>query len=106
MAMDLGFAQFFGRVNHDIVIHGLKRRIDDAGMIRLIRACMNAGVMDGGVAVDRHVGTPHGKPRSPLLLGEVGKARRARGSCFACYAVDGSSPHIAVFDGWSNESSG
>ena len=62
--------------------------------------------MDGGVAVDRYVGTPHGKPRSPLPQGEVDKARRARGCCFACYAVDGNSLNIAVFDGWSNESCG
>lgn len=61
-------------------------------MIRLVRAYLNAGIMDGGVVVDRHLGTPQGGPLSPLLanvlLDEVDKALEARGYSFARYADD------------------
>ncbi len=67
MVVDVDLVKFFDRVNHDILIDRLKRRIDDAGVIRLIRAYLNAGIMDGGVVVDRHLGTPQGGPRSALL---------------------------------------
>ena len=43
-----GLIKFFDRVNHDILIDRLQRRIEDAGVIRLIRAYLNAGIMDGG----------------------------------------------------------
>ena len=79
-------------MSHDILIDRLKRRIGDAGVIRLIRAYLNAGIMDGGVVVDRHLGTPQGGPLSPLLanvlLDEVDKALEARGHSFARYADD------------------
>ena len=92
VVVDVDLAKFFDRVNHDILIDRLKRRIDDAGVIRLIRAYLNAGIMDGGVVVDRHLGTPQGGPLSPLLanvlLDEVDKALEARGLCFARYADD------------------
>jgi RNA-directed DNA polymerase len=61
-------------------------------VIRLVRAYLNAGIMDGGVVVDRHLGTPQGGPLSPLLanvlLDEVDKALEARGYSFARYADD------------------
>uniref|UniRef100_UPI0020B12325 reverse transcriptase domain-containing protein n=1 Tax=Zoogloea sp. LCSB751 TaxID=1965277 RepID=UPI0020B12325 len=70
--------KFFDRVNHDILIARLKKRIEDAGVIRLIRAYLNAGIMDAGVVMERHLGTPQGGPLSPLLanvlLDEVGQA--------------------------------
>jgi len=92
VVVDVDLAKFFDRVNHDILIDRLKRRIDDAGVIRLIRAYLNAGIMDGGVVVDRHLGTPQGGPLSPLLanvlLDEVDKALEARGYNFARYADD------------------
>jgi RNA-directed DNA polymerase len=56
--VDVDLEKFFDRVNHDILVDRLKRRIDDAGVIRLIRAYLNAGIMDGGVVVERHRGTP------------------------------------------------
>lgn len=90
--VDVDLAKFFDRVNHDILIDRLKRRIDDAGVIRLVRAYLNAGIMDGGVVVDRHLGTPQGGPLSPLLanvlLDEVDKALEARSYSFARYADD------------------
>lgn len=92
VVVDVDLAKFFDRVNHDILIDRLNRRIDDAGVIRLVRAYLNAGIMDGGVVADRHQGTPQGGPLSPLLanvlLDEVDKALEARGYCFARYADD------------------
>ncbi len=92
VVVDVDLAKFFDRVNHDILIDRLNRRIDDAGVIRLVRAYLNAGIMDGSVVVDRHLGTPQGGPLSPLLanvlLDDVDKALEARGYCFARYADD------------------
>lgn len=92
VVVDVDLSKFFDRVNHDILIDRLKRRIDDAGVIRLIRAYLNAGIMDRGVVSERHLGTPQGGPLSPLLanvlLDEVDKALEARGYSFARYADD------------------
>ena len=92
VVVDVDLAKFFDRVNHDILIDRLRKRIDDAGVIRLTRAYLNAGIMNGGVVVDRQMGTPQGGPLSPLLanvlLDEVDKALEARGLCFARYADD------------------
>jgi RNA-directed DNA polymerase len=92
VVVDVDLAKFFDRVNHDILIDRLKRRIEDAGVIRLIRAYLNAGIMHGGVVVERHLGTPQGGPLSPLLanvlLDEVDRALEARGHSFARYADD------------------
>ena len=92
VVVDVDLAKFFDRVNHDILIDRLNRRIDDAGVIRLIRAYLNAGIMDGGVVLERQMGTPQGGPLSPLLanvlLDEVDKALEARGYSFARYADD------------------
>jgi RNA-directed DNA polymerase len=92
VVVDVDLAKFFDRVNHDILIDRLRKRIEDAGVIRLVRAYLNAGIMDGGVVVERHLGTPQGGPLSPLLanvlLDEVDKALEARGYSFARYADD------------------
>ena len=92
VVVDVDLEKFFDRVNHDILIDRLKKRIGDAGVIRLVRAYLNAGIMDGGVVVERHLGTPQGGPLSPLLanvlLDEVDKALEARGYSFARYADD------------------
>ena len=92
VVVDVDLEKFFDRVNHDILIDRLKKRIDDAGVIRLVRAYLNAGIMDGGVVIERHLGTPQGGPLSPLLanvlLDEVDRALEARGYSFARYADD------------------
>jgi len=92
VVVDVDLEKFFDRVNHDILIDRLRRRIDDAGVIRLIRAYLNAGIMQGGVVMERQKGTPQGGPLSPLLanvlLDEVDKALEARGYSFARYADD------------------
>jgi RNA-directed DNA polymerase len=92
VVVDVDLAQFFDRVSHDILIDRLKKRIDDAGVIRLIRAYLNSGIMDHGVVQSRREGTPQGGPLSPLLanvlLDEVDKELERRGHCFARYADD------------------
>ena len=92
VVVDVDLAQFFDRVNHDIVIDRLQKRIHDAGVIQLVRAYLNAGIMDGGVLVQRHRGTPQGGPLSPLLanvlLDEVDEALQRRGHRFVRYADD------------------
>lgn len=92
VVVDVDLSKFFDRVNHDILIDRLRKRIDDAGVIRLIRAYLNSGIMDHGVVQSRHEGTPQGGPLSPLLanvmLDEVDKELERRGHCFARYADD------------------
>ena len=92
VVVDVDLSTFFDRVNHDILIDRLKKRVNDPGIIRLVRAYLNAGIMEGGVVMDRHEGTPQGGPLSPLLanvlLDEVDKALERRGHCFARYADD------------------
>ena len=90
--VDVDLSKFFDRVNHDILIDRVRKRVHDAGVIRLIRAYLNAGIMDGGVAVERAEGTPQGGPLSPLLanvlLDEVDRELERRGHRFARYADD------------------
>jgi len=92
VVVDVDLVKFFDRVNHDILIDRLRKRIDDAGVIRLIRAYLNSGIMSDGVVQERHQGTPQGGPLSPLLanvlLDEVDKELERRGHCFARYADD------------------
>jgi len=67
VVVDVDLEKFFDRVNHDILMNRLSRRIEDKAVLRLIRRYLSAGVMDGGVAMERHEGTPQGGPLSPLL---------------------------------------
>lgn len=57
MVVDVDLEKFFDRVNHDILINRLQKRIDDPGVIRLIRAYLNSGIMNDGVVQERHQGT-------------------------------------------------
>jgi group II intron reverse transcriptase/maturase len=90
--VDVDLEKFFDRVNHDVLMGKLAKRIADKRMLRLIRRYLEAGVMANGVAVDRHEGTPQGGPLSPLLanvlLDEVDKELEKRGHAFARYADD------------------
>jgi RNA-directed DNA polymerase len=90
--VDVDLSKFFDRVNHDILIDRLRKRVDDPGIIRLVRAYLNAGIMDGGVVLERVEGTPQGGPLSPLLanvlLDEVDRELERRGHRFARYADD------------------
>ena len=92
VVVDVDLEKFFDRVNHDILIDRLRRRIPDAGVIWLIRAYLNSGIMSDGVVQERYQGTPQGGPLSPLLanvlLDEVDKELERRGHCFVRYADD------------------
>ena len=90
--VDVDLEKFFDRVNHDILMDRLAKRIQDKQVLRLIRRYLQAGVMAHGVCSQRDEGTPQGGPLSPLLanvlLDEVDKALEARGYSFARYADD------------------
>jgi RNA-directed DNA polymerase len=92
IVVDVDLEKFFDRVDHDILIDRLQKRIRGTGVIRLIRAYLNSGIMDDGVVQTRTMGTPQGGPLSPLLanvlLDEVDKALERRGHCFVRYADD------------------
>lgn len=92
VVVDVDLEKFFDRVNHDILIDRLSKRIHDAGVIRLVRAYLNSGIMVNGVVLEREEGTPQGGPLSPLLanvmLDEVDKELERRGYSFARYADD------------------
>src|SRR3981081_392298 len=90
--VDIDLEKFFDRVNHDILMGRLTRRIADRRVLRLIRRCLNAGVLAVGVVIEREEGTPQGGPLSPLLanvlLDEVDKELERRGHAFVRYADD------------------
>jgi len=92
IVVDVDLEKFFDRVNHDILIDRLQKRLPEAGVIRLIRAYLNSGIMGDGVVLERYRGTPQGGPLSPLLanvmLDEVDKELERRGHCFVRYADD------------------
>jgi group II intron reverse transcriptase/maturase len=90
--VDVDLERFFDRVNHDVLMERLSRRITDRRVLRVVRRYLEAGVMAAGVVVERHEGTPQGGPLSPLLanvlLDEVDQALEARDHAFVRYADD------------------
>lgn len=90
--VDVDLAQFFDRVNHDVLMGKLHDRITDRRVLALIRRYLEAGMMANGVVHERREGTPQGGPLSPLLanlvLDGVDKALERRGQCFVRYADD------------------
>ena len=90
--VDVDLAQFFDRVNHDMLMGLLAKRIADPRVLTLIRRYLEAGVMVTGVVVRRHEGTPQGGPLSPIvanvLLDVVDKELERRGHAFVRYADD------------------
>src|SRR6202142_2855525 len=60
IVVDVDLEKFFDRVNHDILIDRLQKRLGDVGVIRLIRAYLNSGIIDDGVVQTRMMGTPQG----------------------------------------------
>jgi len=89
---DVDLEQFFDRVNHDVLMGRLAKRIADPRVLRLIHRYLEAGIMANGLVMERHEGTPQGGPLSPLLanvlLDEVDKELERRGLAFARYADD------------------
>jgi RNA-directed DNA polymerase len=90
--VDMDLEKFFDRVNHDVLMSRLARRIEDKRILKLIRRYLQAGMMEGGVVSPRSEGTPQGGPLSPLLsnvlLDELDKELERRGHRFARYADD------------------
>jgi len=92
IVVDLDLEKFFDRVNHDILMSRLARRIDDKRLLRIVRRFLEAGMLQNGVCVDRHEGTPQGGPLSPLLanllLDDLDRELERRGHKFCRYADD------------------
>ncbi len=90
--VDLDLEKFFDRVNHDILMSRIARRIGDKRLLRIIRRFLQAGLMQDGVCVTREEGTPQGGPLSPLLanllLDDLDQLLESRGHCFCRYADD------------------
>ena len=90
--VDIDLAQFFDRVNHDMLMARLALHVCDKTFLRLVRRFLQAGMMRGGVCVTREEGTPQGGPLSPLLanllLDDLDKELARRGHCFCRYADD------------------
>jgi group II intron reverse transcriptase/maturase len=90
--VDVDLEKFFDRVNHDVLMGRLARRIADRRILGLIRRYLEAGILLQGVVLERHEGTPQGGPLSPLLanvlLDEVDKELERRGHAFVRYADD------------------
>ena len=90
--VDMDLEKFFDRVNHDILMARLARHVADKRLLRIIRRFLRAGLLQHGVQVERHEGTPQGGPLSPLvanlLLDDLDKELEARGHCFCRYADD------------------
>jgi group II intron reverse transcriptase/maturase len=91
--VDMDLEKFFDRVNHDVLMGRLAKRIGDRRVLMIIRRYLEAGVMaQGGVVIERYEGTPQGGPLSPLLanvlLDEVDKELEKRGHRFVRYADD------------------
>lgn len=90
--VDLDLEKFFDRVNHDKLMARIAERVSDKRLMKLIRAFLGAGVMEGGLVSPVDEGTPQGGPLSPLLsnivLDELDRELEQRGLRFARYADD------------------
>jgi len=92
IVVDLDLEKFFDRVNHDILMSRIARRIGDKRLLRIIRRYLQADMMQDGVRVTRDEGTPQGGPLSPLLanllLDDLDQELERRGHYFCRYADD------------------
>jgi RNA-directed DNA polymerase len=90
--VDLDLEKFFDRVNHDKLVGQIANRVEDKRLLKLIRAFLNAGVMENGLVSPSVEGTPQGGPLSPLLsnlvLDELDRELERRGHRFVRYADD------------------
>ena len=92
IVVDVDLEKFFDRVNHDVLMDRLAKRIADKAVLRLIRYYLEAGILSNGVVMERYEGTPQGGPLSPLLanvlLDGVDRELERRGHRFVRYADD------------------
>src|SRR5215467_4127251 len=90
--VDLDLEKFFDRVNHDKLVGQIAKRVRDKRLPKLIRAFLNAGIMENGLVSPSVEGTPQGGPLSPLLsnlvLDELDRELERRGHRFVRYADD------------------
>jgi len=90
--VDFDLEKFFDRVNHDKLMGQVAKRVEDKRLLKLIRALLNAGVMENGLVSPSVEGTPQGGPLSPLLsnlvLDELDRELERRGHRFVRYADD------------------
>jgi len=90
--VDMDLEKFFDRVNHDVLMSRVARKVRDKRVLKLIGRYLRAGMMTSGVASQRTEGTPQGGPLSPLLsnilLDDLDKELERRGHCFCRYADD------------------
>jgi RNA-directed DNA polymerase len=90
--VDIDLEKFFDRVNHDKLMGRLAQRITDKRVLKLIRAFLNAGVMENGLVNATTEGAPQGGPLSPFLsnvvLNDLDRELERRGHCFVRYADD------------------
>jgi RNA-directed DNA polymerase len=90
--VDMDLAKFFDEVNHDRLIMRIKKKVNDKGLLKLLRKYLKSGIMIEGVTTLREKGTPQGSPLSPLLsnivLDELDKELQRRGHSFCRYADD------------------
>jgi RNA-directed DNA polymerase len=90
--IDLDLEKFFDRVNHDKLMGQVAKRVEDKQLLKLIRAFLNAGVMENGLVSPSVEGTPQGGPLSPLLsnlvLDELDRELERRGHRYVRYADD------------------
>jgi RNA-directed DNA polymerase len=92
IVVDLDLEKFFDRVNHDLLMSRLARKIADKRLLRILRRFLEAGILRNGVCVERYEGTPQGGPLSPLLanllLDDLDRELERRGHSFCRYADD------------------
>ena len=90
--VDMDLEKFFDRVNHDILMSRIARKVKDKRLLRIIRKYLQAGIMQDGLVSQRVEGTPQGSPLSPLLsnilLDDLDKELEKRGHKFCRYADD------------------
>ncbi|MCB0330570.1 MAG: group II intron reverse transcriptase/maturase [Bdellovibrionales bacterium] len=101
--VDIDLESFFDRVNHDVLMGKVRKRLSDKRVISLIQSFLKAGVLEGGITNASREGTPQGGPLSPLLsnllLDDLDRELERRGHKFVRYADDGNIYVRSLFAG-------